>query len=93
VVFILIGRVVDNIWSTKKDESLLGMKLMFVELMYQGTSKKRYIVAADMVGAGIGERVLVTQGSSARKVKNMSDTPIDALIVGIIDEDCEITNV
>jgi len=46
-----------------------------------------------MVGAGIGERVLVTQGSSARKVKNMSDTPIDALIVGIIDEDCEITNV
>ncbi|MCR6544904.1 EutN/CcmL family microcompartment protein [Dehalobacterium formicoaceticum] len=84
----LIGKVINSIWSTRKDESLKGAKFMIVQL--QDTPEKdkgRIIVALDMIGAGIGERVLITQGSSARRMPNFKDAPIDATIVGIIDED------
>jgi ethanolamine utilization protein EutN len=84
----IIGKVVDNVWATRKDESLIGIKLMIVQLLDrpQGKEGKR-IVAADLIGAGIGEKVIVTQGSSARRMGNLESSPIDAMIVGIIDEE------
>ncbi len=83
----LATKVIDNIWSTRKAESLVGLKFMLVEVL-GGTDAGRLLIAADNIGAGIGERVLVCTGSSARKMLNREDVPIDAVIVGIIDEDC-----
>jgi ethanolamine utilization protein EutN len=82
-----IGRVINSIWATRKDESLVGVKLMIVHL-HDRTKEEdgRIIVAADLIGAGIGERVLVTEGSSARHMGGLENSPVDAMIVGIIDE-------
>ena len=83
----LIGKVINNIWSTRKDESLVGLKLMIVQVFDCPSYKEgRTLVAVDLIGAGIGERVLITQGSSARRMEGFNDVPIDAMIVGIIDE-------
>lgn len=83
----LIGKVINNIWSTRKDESLKGAKFMIVQLLdTPEEGKGKIIVAVDLIGAGIGERVLITQGSSARKMSGFQDAPVDATIVGIIDE-------
>lgn len=83
-----IGRVINNIWATRKDESLVGVKLMIVELLdkFGEQSSGTIIVAADIIGAGIGEKVLITEGSSARQMGGMVSLPLDAVIVGIIDE-------
>lgn len=80
----IIGKVINSIWSTRKLDSLMGVKLMVVQTM--DTPQGRVIVAADFIGAGIGERVLVTQGGSARRMKALEHAPVDAVIVGIIDE-------
>ena len=77
----LIGKIIDNVWATRKDEKLRGLKLMVVEI--EGF-ENRTIVAADYIGAGEGDKVIITTGSSARRVLG-DDTPIDATIVGIID--------
>lgn len=81
----IIGKVVNSIWSTRKLDALNGLKLMIVKTMDKPPG--RYIVAADFVGAGIGERVLVTQGGSARRGQGLEHSPVDAIIVGIVDED------
>jgi ethanolamine utilization protein EutN len=84
---VLIGKVKGPIWSTRKEEALVGAKLMVVQLLdTPEEGKGRIIVAVDMIGAGIGERVLITQGSSARRMTGYENAPIDATIVGIIDE-------
>ncbi|MGB9804459.1 MAG: EutN/CcmL family microcompartment protein [Desulfofundulus sp.] len=83
----LLGRVVDSVWSTRKDETLTGMKFMIVRLI-EGSdeSSGSLIVAVDTIGAGIGEKVLVVGGSSARLLPELMNKPVDAAIVGIIDE-------
>lgn len=83
-----IGTVINSIWATRKDESLIGVKLLVVQL-FEGAERPAgaVIVAADMVGAGIGEKVLVTEGSSARQIAGLVHAPIDAMIVGIIDSE------
>ncbi len=83
----IICKVVGHVWATKKEESLEGSKLMVVEQtdIYGDQSSAETFVAADIVGAGIGERVLVVTGSTARKTFGRDDIPIDAAIVGIID--------
>ena len=81
----LIGKVVDNVWATRKDEKLRGLKLMVVEV--EGTGEghgSRKMVAADYIGAGQGDKVIIVTGSSARHVFD-AETPVDATIVGIID--------
>lgn len=83
----IAAKVIDNIWSTRKADSLKGLKFMLVEVL-GGKDAGRRVIAADTIGAGIGERVLVCLGSSARKMLERDDVPIDAVIVGIIDEDC-----
>ncbi|MGL4307687.1 EutN/CcmL family microcompartment protein [Cetobacterium sp. SF1] len=76
----IIGNVVGNLWATRKEESLNGLKFLIVETMENKT-----LVACDFVGAGIGDRVLITMGSSARKASDNKEIPIDAGIIGIID--------
>lgn len=83
----IAAKIIDNIWATRKADSLIGLKFMLVEVL-GGIDAGRLLIAADTIGAGIGERVIVCQGSSARKMLDKDDTPIDAVIVGIIDEDC-----
>lgn len=80
-----VCRVVGNLWSTKKDEGLEGVKLMIVQALYEDAGRKSRYVAADFVGAGIGETVLVVTGSTARSASRRPTAPIDAAIVGIVD--------
>lgn len=81
----LRGIIRGNIVSTRKQESLVGSKFMEVQIMRNGELTDEYIVAIDSVGAGIGETVLVTIGSSARLALHNTSAPADAVIVGIVD--------
>ena len=81
----LKGIIRGNIVSTRKQESLVGSKFMEVELIENGALTKKFIVAIDSVGAGIGETVLITTGSSARLALHNQSAPADAVIVGIVD--------
>ena len=81
----LRGIIRGNIVSTRKQESLVGSKFMEVQIMRNGQLTDEYIVAIDSVGAGIGETVLVTVGSSARLALHNTSAPADAVIVGIVD--------
>jgi ethanolamine utilization protein EutN len=83
----IIGKVIGNVWATKKEESLNGLKLLIVKpLDYYSGQEGSTLVAVDNVGAGKGDVVLVVKGSSARRALINQDAPIDATIVGIIDE-------
>ncbi len=85
-----VAKVIGNVVATQKDPKFQGMKLLLIQpyitkersLVASGSS----IVAVDSVGAGIGECVLFTQGSSARLTPGTKDAPVDAVIVGIVDE-------
>lgn len=81
----IIGKVVGSVVSTRKNENLVGNKFMIVEPIPSLKVENR-IVAIDKIGAGIGEYVLVAQGSAARIGCGMDKAPVDAAIVGIIDE-------
>lgn len=82
----VIGKVVGSLFSTRKNEKLVGNKFMIVEPVDQMKTCGNQLVAIDNIGAGIGEYVLVAQGSAARIGCDMKDAPVDAAIVGIIDE-------
>ena len=81
----IIGKVVGSVVSTRKNDNLIGNKFMIVEPIPSLKVSNR-IVAIDKIGAGIGEYVLVAQGSAARVGCGMETAPVDAAIVGIIDE-------
>ncbi|MFW5488272.1 MAG: EutN/CcmL family microcompartment protein [Desulfovibrio sp.] len=83
----IIAMVTGNVWATRKEDTLNGLKLMIVQRIDPtcGDAHESFI-AVDCVGAGIGEQVLVVTGSSARKALPNFDTPVDAAIVGIIDQ-------
>lgn len=80
-----VCKVIGNVWSTKKDSALDGVKLMIVQPVYSCEDRQQSYVAADFVGAGIGEIVLVASGSSARQASHNLAAPIDAAIIGIVD--------
>ncbi|MFI3208686.1 MAG: EutN/CcmL family microcompartment protein [Eubacteriales bacterium] len=81
----IIGKIVGSVISTRKNEKLVGNKFMIVEPIEGMSSGTNRIVAIDNVGAGIGETVLVAQGSAARIGCGVENAPIDAAIVGIVD--------
>ncbi|MBQ8204103.1 MAG: EutN/CcmL family microcompartment protein [Clostridia bacterium] len=81
----IVGKVVGSVVATRKNENLTGNKFMIVE-PYSNMEGTGRIVAIDNVGAGIGEDVLVALGSAARIGCGMKDSPVDAAIVGIIDD-------
>ena len=82
----LAGKVVGSVVSTRKNEKLIGSKFMVVEILDQMRAKDQKVIAVDNIGAGIGEYVLVAQGSAARIGCGMVEAPVDAAIVGIIDD-------
>ncbi|EHQ91485.1 EutN/CcmL family microcompartment protein [Desulfosporosinus youngiae] len=88
-----IGKVVNSVWATRKADSLIGVKLMIVQLLDRPDAEEgKLIVAADIIGAGVGEKVLITEGSSARNMDRLNDSPIDSIIIGIIDEEKDKSN-
>ena len=82
----IIGKVVGSVISTRKNENLVGNKFLIIEPIKSMAHAGDRLVAIDNVGAGIGETVLVATGSAARIGCGMENAPIDAAIVGIIDE-------
>ncbi|EOH85294.1 EutN/CcmL family microcompartment protein [Enterococcus asini] len=82
------ARLIDNIWATRKAEKLNGMKLMIAEIVGGSRDGERMIVC-DVIGAGIGDRVIITTGSAARRMLEDDAIPVDAAVIGIIDESCE----
>lgn len=83
----ITAKVIDNIWATRKAEKLNGYKLMLAEVI-GGTQAGQRLIVVDNIGAGIGEKVIITTGSSARRMLGDDEVPVDAVVVGIIDEDC-----
>jgi ethanolamine utilization protein EutN len=82
-----LGKVIGTVWSTKKDENLVGAKFLIVrEISLDLKEKERFVVAVDSVGAGEGEVVLVATGSSSRMTSFTKDKPVDAVIMGIVDK-------
>ena len=81
----IVGKVVGSVVATRTTESLTGNKFLIVE-PYNNMAGNGRIVAVDNVGAGIGEDVLVALGNAARIACKVKGSPIDAAIVGIIDD-------
>lgn len=88
-----VAKVTGAVVATQKLESMVGQKLLVVEpYRVEATNRDRLVstgrtfIAVDMLGAGQGEFVLITQGSSARLTPETKDMPIDAVIIGIVDQ-------
>ena len=84
----LIAKLIDSVWATRKAESLNGLKFMLAEVIGGSNAGQRLIVV-DIISAGIGDRVIISTGSSARRMLGDDDIPVDAVVIGIIDEDCD----
>lgn len=82
----IVGKVIGSIVSTRKCENLVGNKFMIVEPIPRMKGASSQLVAIDNIGAGIGEYVLVARGSAARIGCGLDTAPVDAAIVGIIDD-------
>ncbi len=83
----LLGRVVGEVWATAKDSKVENMTFLLVRGMRPDRSLDGgYVVAVDAVGAGLGEIVLVAQGSSARQSELAQGRPVDAVIMAILDD-------
>jgi microcompartment protein CcmK/EutM len=82
----ILGRVVGTVVATRKDERLMGAKLLLVRAIDpHGKDEAAHMVAVDTVDAGFSDRVLIVTGSSARMAAGLKDTPVDAAIVGVVD--------
>lgn len=81
-----LAKVTGNVVSTSKDERLVGFKLLLTQRIdADGELSSMPEVCVDTVGAGSGETVIVTKGSSARFAADRTQAPLDATIVGIVD--------
>ena len=83
-----VAKVIGNIWATRKDDKLSGLKRLLVKPVdvLDETADKTPLVAADTIGAGVGETVIVVGGSSARNAAGDVSIPVDATVVGIVDD-------
>jgi microcompartment protein CcmK/EutM len=82
----ILGQVVGSIVSTQKDPNLTGKTLLIVKSIdLEGNMLENFLVAVDIVGVGIGEKVLVVSGSSARQTDLTRDRAIDSAIVAKVD--------
>jgi ethanolamine utilization protein EutN len=93
---VILARVIGNIWSTRKEESLRGLKFLVVQpvtLEYRENGEVKLVeygqsmIAADKIGAGETEIVMVVGGSSARQTMPDKSVPVDAMVVGIVDKE------
>ena len=81
-----LGRVCGTVVCTRKDERLEGLKLLVVEeLTIDSKPTGKFVIAADAVGSGAAETVLLVAGSSARLTDRTLNKPVDAAIAGIVD--------
>ncbi len=87
-----LGKVIGQVVATQKDEKLVGRKLLVLrplQIADEDSPKivesKNTVVAVDSCGAGTGQLVLFCQGSSARQTSGMKELPIDAAVVGLVD--------
>lgn len=81
-----LGKVVGTLVATQKEASLEGLKFLVVRrLTIENEEESGYVVAADAVGAGVGEVVMVATGSSARQTRLTDKRPCDAVIMTIVD--------
>ncbi len=81
-----IAKVIGTVVSNQKEPSLRGAKLLLLQFVdEEGQLLPKYEVAADNVGAGVDEWVLVSIGSAARQIPGNESRPLDAVVVGIID--------
>ncbi len=88
-----LAKVVGTVVATRKDESLVGCKLLVVKLLTPAELRGRgsdqeeeLVVAVDSVGAGVGETVLVVLGSVASRIMGDGRALIDAAVIGIVDQ-------
>lgn len=88
-----IAKVTGSLVATQKVASVVGYKLLIVEpYRLEPESRKtltttgRTFVSVDLMGAGVGDYVLITQGSSARLTPETKNMPIDTVVVGIVDQ-------
>lgn len=80
----IIGKVIGNVFSTRKCENLVGYKLLMIRPLFR--NQEDVFVAADTLGAGFGECVLVTTDNTTQYALD-KHVPIDAIVVGILDEE------
>ena len=82
-----LGRIVGTVVATKKDPKLEGLRLYLVQdIALDLAERDSFVVAADAMGAGVGEVVLYASGSSARQTDITEGRPVDAVVMAIIDE-------
>ena len=88
-----LAKVIGQVVSTKKHEGMTGRKLLLLRPMLVDDKDpsafkpgSNTVVAVDSVGAGEGEMVLFAQGSSARQAEGMKNLPVDAAVIGIVDQ-------
>lgn len=82
----ILGRVTGSVVSTRKHDLLVGSKFMLIQHIENNKLVDKYMIAVDQIGAGVGETVLVATGSAARLAISKENAPVDAAIVGIVDE-------
>ena len=83
----ILARIVGTVVATRKDPRLVSSKLLLARgIDPKGKAEGNYLVAIDTVDAGVGETVLIVSGSSARLAAGMKDVPVDAAVVGIVDD-------
>ena len=82
----LLGRVAGTLVASRKEPSMEGLKFLVVRYLdVENQDASGFVVAADAVGAGVGEVVMVATGSSARQTEATRDRPCDAVIMAIVD--------
>ncbi len=82
----LLARVIGTVVSTRKEPTIEGLRLMVCQpVNAEGESSGAPVVAADAVGAGVGEMILYASGSSARQTVATQNRPVDAVIMAIVD--------
>ena len=82
----LLGRVAGTLVASNKEPSMEGLKFLVVRYLdVENEDTGSFVVAADAVGAGVGEVVMVATGSSARQTESTRDRPCDAVIMAIVD--------
>ena len=83
----LLGRVIGTVVSTRKEDTLEGLKFLLVKVCdADGKPTGAVVVCVDAVGAGVGEVVLYAAGSSARQTRQTKDRPVDHTIMAIVDQ-------
>ncbi len=83
----IIGKVIGNVFSTRKYQNLTGYKLLMIRPLFG--NREEVFVAADTLGAGFGETVLITTDNTTQYALD-KQVPIDAIIVGILDEEPQL---